>query len=209
MKRLLLVLISMVCIGLLFIACSKKTAMVQAEKPQTVTPAPTAQPSKPAVQPPTQPAKREEPAPAKREEPAPAPAKSVLPDKTDLEQNLSVRTTLEDKVLQLETIHFDYDSYELRTDAIKILEESAHLLRKYPTATVTIEGHCDERGTVEYNIALGERRAWAVKSYLVDFGINPENLITISYGKEKPIDPGHDEDAWEKNRRAAIVPNPE
>ncbi len=209
MKRLLLVLISMVCIGLLFNACSKKTAMVQAEKPQTVTAAPTAQPSKPAVQPPTQPAKREEPAPAKREEPAPAPAKSVLPDKTDLEQNLSVRTTLEDKVLQLETIHFDYDSYELRTDAIKILEESARLLRKYPTATVTIEGHCDERGTVEYNIALGERRAWAVKSYLVDFGINPENLITISYGKEKPIDPGHDEDAWEKNRRAAIVPNPE
>jgi len=198
MKKLLLVLIPMLCIGLVFNACSKKTAMVQPEKPQTVTPAP-AQPSKPAVQPPTQPAKREEP----------APAKAVVPDKTDREQNLSVKTTLEDKVLQLETIHFDYDSYELRPDAIKVLEESGRLLKIYPTATVTIEGHCDERGTVEYNIALGERRAWAVKSYLVEYGINPENLITISYGKEKPIDPGHDEDAWEKNRRAAIVPNPE
>jgi len=198
MKKLLLVLIPMLCIGLIFNACSKKTAMVQPEKPQTVTPAP-AQPSKPAVQPLTQSVKQEEP----------APAKAVKLDKTDLEQSLSVKTTLEDKVLQLETIHFDYDSYELRPDAIKILEESGRLLKKYPLATVTIEGHCDERGTVEYNIALGERRAWAVKSYLVEYGINPENLITISYGKEKPIDPGHDESAWSKNRRAAIVPNPE
>jgi len=201
MKKLLLGLISIVCIGLLFNACSKKTAMVQPEKPQAVSPAPSAQPSKPAVQPPIQ--------PEKKEEPAPTPARSVIPDKTDLEQNLTVKTTLEDKVLQLETIHFDYNSYELRSDAIKILAESARLLKKYPTATVTIEGHCDERGTVEYNIALGERRAWAVKSYLVEYGIDPGNLITISYGKEKPIDPGHDEDAWEKNRRAAIVPNPE
>jgi len=205
MKKLLLGLIPVLCIGLIFNACSKKTAMVQPEKPQTVTPAPAQlskpaiQPSKPAVQPPAQPAGTEKP----------APAKALVPDKTDLEQNLSVKMTLEDKVLQLETIHFDYDSYELRPDAIKILEESARLLKQYPAATVTIEGHCDERGTVEYNIALGERRAWAVKSYLVDYGIDPENLITISYGKEKPIDPGHDEDAWEKNRRAAIVPNTE
>jgi len=205
MKKLLLVLIPILCIGLIFNACSKKTAMVQPERPEAVKPAlaqpskPAVQPSKPVVQPPTQSVKQEKP----------APAKAVIPDKTDLEQNLSVKTTLEDKVLQMETIHFDYDSYELRPDAIKILEESGCLLKKYPKATVTIEGHCDERGTVEYNIALGERRAWAVKSYLVDYGINPENLITISYGKEKPIDPGHDEDAWEKNRRAAIVPSPE
>jgi peptidoglycan-associated lipoprotein len=205
MKKLLLGLIPVLCIGLVFNTCSKKTAMVQPEKPQTVTPAPAqpskpaAQPSKAAVQPAAQPVMTEKP----------APAKTLVPDKTDREQNLSVKMTLEDKVLQLETIHFDYDSYELRPDAIKILEESGHLLKKYPTATVTIEGHCDERGTVEYNIALGERRAWAVKSYLVEYGINPENLITISYGKEKPLDPGHDEDAWEKNRRAAIVPNTE
>jgi peptidoglycan-associated lipoprotein len=197
MKKFLLGLIPMLCISLIFNACSKKTAMVQPEKPHTVAPAPAAQPSKPAVQPATQPAKTEKP----------APAKAVVSDKTDLGQNLSVKTTLEDKVLQLETIHFDYDSYELRPDAIRILEESGRLLKKYPSATVTIEGHCDERGTVEYNIALGERRAWAVKSYLVEYGINPKSLITISYGKEKPIDPGHDENAWSKNRRAAIIPN--
>lgn len=198
MKKLLLVLIPMLCIGLIFNACAKKTAMIQPEKPETIKPAPT-QPSKPAVQPSIQPTDRE-----KTE-----PAKSVETDKTDREQNFSVITTLDDQVLQLETIHFDYNSYELRPDAIKILEESARLLKKYPAAKVTIEGHCDERGTVEYNIALGERRAYSVKSYLVEYGINPDNLITISYGKEKPLDPGHDEDAWEKNRRAAIVPNPE
>jgi peptidoglycan-associated lipoprotein len=205
MRKILLVLIPLLCIGLTFYDCSKKTAMVQPEKPEAVKPAP-AQPSKPAIQP-SEPAVKPPAQSVKQEEPAPA--RAVMPDKTDREQNLSVKTTLEDKVLQMETIHFDYDSYELRPDAIKILGESARLLKKYPTAEVTIEGHCDERGTVEYNIALGERRAWAVKSYLVEYGINPESLITISYGKEKPIDPGHDEGAWEKNRRAAIVPNPE
>lgn len=190
MKKLILLLIPLMCIGLVFTACGKKTAAVQEDKPEAVTPAQ----SQPATT----------PAPT----PAPAAAKSEKADNTDKNQGITVKTTLGDQVLQLDAIYFDYNSYELRPDAIKTLEKSARILKQNPTAVISIEGHCDERGTVEYNIALGERRAYSVKKYFVEYGLNPDNLVTISYGKEKPIDPGHDEDAWSKNRRAAIVPNP-
>jgi peptidoglycan-associated lipoprotein len=78
-------------------------------------------------------------------------------------------------------------------------------MKKYPTWVVTIEGHCDERGTAEYNLALGERRAVAVKTYMVALGISPDRLRTVSYGKEFPFDMGHTETAWSKNRRAHFV----
>ena len=81
------------------------------------------------------------------------------------------------------------------------------MLKENPDIKLTIEGHCDERGTIEYNLALGERRANAVKNYLINYGINPKRLSTISYGKERPLDPRSNEEAWAKNRRAAFVIN--
>ncbi len=100
---------------------------------------------------------------------------------------------------------FEYDSAELTADARSILDANAAILQKYPTWAITVEGHCDERGTAEYNLALGERRAVAAQSYLVSLGIPASRVRTVSYGKEFPFDPGHDEAAWRNNRRAHIV----
>jgi peptidoglycan-associated lipoprotein len=100
---------------------------------------------------------------------------------------------------------FDLDSYALRDDARAALDADAKLLRDNADVNVTIEGHCDERGTSEYNQALGERRAQAARDYLVAAGISAGRLNVISYGKERPFDPGHDESAWAKNRRAHLV----
>jgi len=100
---------------------------------------------------------------------------------------------------------FEYDSAELSADARAALDANAAVLKKYPTWAVTIEGHCDERGTAEYNLALGERRAVAAQAYLASLGIAADRLKTVSYGKEFPFDPGHDEAAYAKNRRAHFV----
>ena len=86
-----------------------------------------------------------------------------------------------------------------------MLQSNAEVMRRYPTWQISIEGHCDERGTAEYNLALGERRAVAARNYLVSLGIPADRLKTVSYGKEFPFDPGHDESAWSKNRRAHFV----
>ena len=97
---------------------------------------------------------------------------------------------------------YRFDSAEIDAAAQKVLNTNAEILRKYPT---WIEGHSDERGTAEYNLALGERRAAAARTYLVSLGIPAERLKTVSYGKEFPFDPGHDESAWANNRRAHFV----
>jgi peptidoglycan-associated lipoprotein len=101
--------------------------------------------------------------------------------------------------------YFGYDSAELSAEARAALDANAAILKKYPTWTVTVEGHCDERGTAEYNLALGERRAVAAQSYLVALGIPASRVKIVSYGKEFPFDPGHDDAAWTKNRRAHFV----
>ena len=105
----------------------------------------------------------------------------------------------------LQPVFFELDSSEISSAGQAALENNATVLKKYPTWTVTIEGHCDERGTAEYNLALGERRAVAARTYLVSLGIPGDRLRTVSYGKEFPFDPGHDEAAWAKNRRAHFV----
>jgi peptidoglycan-associated lipoprotein len=105
----------------------------------------------------------------------------------------------------LKPVFFELDSSDLGAPGQKVLDENATLLKRYPTWTVTIEGHCDERGTAEYNLALGERRAIAARAYLVSLGIPADRLRTVSYGKEFPFDPGHDEAAYQKNRRAHFV----
>jgi len=105
----------------------------------------------------------------------------------------------------LKPVYFDYDSSEVTAAGQAVLNENAAALRRYATWTVTIEGHCDERGTAEYNLALGERRAVAARAYLVSLGISADRLRTVSYGKEFPFEPGHDEAAYAQNRRAHFV----
>ena len=107
--------------------------------------------------------------------------------------------------LSMEDAFFDFDDFSLRQDAKSALEKDGKFLEKNGGARVVIEGHCDERGSVEYNLALGEKRARAAKDYLVSYGIPTSRLTTISYGKERPFETGHDEDAWAKNRRAHVV----
>lgn len=101
----------------------------------------------------------------------------------------------------LEDVHFDFDSAVLSPEARATLDSHAELLETYSSMEILIEGHCDERGTVEYNLALGERRADAIRNYLTNLGISPDRMKTISYGKEFPLDPRHNEEAWRKNRR--------
>lgn len=107
--------------------------------------------------------------------------------------------------LMLEDVYFDYDKSNLRDDARTVLERDAQMLTKYPSVRLLLEGHCDERGTVEYNLALGDRRAQSVKSYLVQFGVDAGRLSTISYGEERPFAQGNDEAAWSQNRRVHFV----
>jgi peptidoglycan-associated lipoprotein len=105
----------------------------------------------------------------------------------------------------LKDIHFDFDKYDIRPGDAEILKENAALLMKYPKVKIQVEGHCDERGTNEYNLALGERRANSAKRYLISLGISSDRVSTISYGEERPLDPGHNEEAWAKNRRGHFI----
>jgi peptidoglycan-associated lipoprotein len=109
----------------------------------------------------------------------------------------------------LSDIFFSYDDHSLSSEARSVLSGNASYLRELSALRVLIEGHCDERGTVEYNLALGQRRADSARSYLVDLGIESGRLTTISYGEERPFEEGHDESAWSQNRRAHFrVVNP-
>ena len=107
--------------------------------------------------------------------------------------------------LKIADINFDYDKYNLKPEAQDILKKGAPAYLKYRDYKLVVEGHCDERGTAEYNLALGEKRATEAAKYLADLGIEKERIKTISYGKEMPLDNGHDEAAWAKNRRAHFV----
>ncbi len=102
-------------------------------------------------------------------------------------------------------VYFDLDKYDIRSDFAQMLDAHATFLRSNPSYKVTVEGHADERGTPEYNIALGERRANAVKMYLQGKGVSADQISIVSYGKEKPAVLGHDESAYAKNRRAVLV----
>ena len=183
-KKSLIITILIFCIGLIMMGCPKKTVV------------------------------REEPS-AKKEEAAKIEAERVAKEKEsktkeELEKSLVAQRTpgIEGVVFEsslLKDIHFDFDKYDIRPEDVTILRENAALLKKYPNVKVQIEGHCDERGTIEYNLALGERRATSTKNYLVSLGISADRISTITFGKEKPLDPGHHEEAWAKNRRAHTV----
>lgn len=132
------------------------------------------------------------------------------PAKKEFEESLVAKKTpgIEGEVFEskmLKMIHFHFDKYDIRPEYAEILKENAAVLKKFSTVKIQIEGHCDERGTIEYNLALGERRANSTKRYLLSLGLPADRISTISYGEEKPLDPGHHEDAWTKNRRAAFI----
>ena len=107
--------------------------------------------------------------------------------------------------LSLQNIYFDYDKSAIRPDAREILKANAEIFTKNSSAKIVVEGHCDERGTAEYNMALGERRAQEAKQYLVNLGIDASRIETISYGKERPLDNRSTEEAWAQNRRAQFL----
>lgn len=167
--------IGLVILLVLGVSCAKKAVTTQAE------PAPAA----PAAPPPVA---KEEPKPAV---PPAAPAVDKLAEAK--------------KAVEAENIYFDFDKYNLKPEAIKVLDKKAAFLREYSQAKVLIEGHCDERGSNEYNLALGDRRANAAKSYLVKAGIAENRLSTISYGEERPVCKEHNETCWAKNRRDHFV----
>jgi len=108
-------------------------------------------------------------------------------------------------MLTLDTIYFDFDRSDIRSDQRTVLADNAKSIESESEITVLIEGHCDERGTNEYNMALGQRRADSVKRYMVNYGIEAARLSTVTYGEERPVDYGHDEEAWSKNRRVEFV----
>ncbi len=108
---------------------------------------------------------------------------------------------------ELSPVYFDFDKYNIRDDQRPTLSEHATKLNAAPSVTLILEGHCDERGTVEYNLALGQRRAEAVRAHLVRLGVSAERLDVVSFGEERPADPGHSEGAWARNRRVEFTPN--
>jgi len=125
-----------------------------------------------------------------------------------IEEEIKALQSLEKEALKagaLEDVYFDFNRYNLKPEAQKKLQKTYEWLSKYPNVKILIEGHCDERGTQEYNLALGERRAASVKKYLQSLGMDSNRMKTISYGEERPVDPRHNEEAWAKNRRAHIT----
>ncbi len=138
-----------------------------------------------------------QPRPAAPPPPPPAPVPTPPPGPSISQQAF--------QEFQNQDVYFDFDKYDLRTDARTTLDRKASFLNQNSSVRVQVEGHCDERGTNEYNMALGERRANAAKQYLTTAGISAGRLSTISYGEERPLDPGHTEAAWARNRRAHFV----
>ncbi|GLI37997.1 peptidoglycan-associated lipoprotein Pal [Geobacter hydrogenophilus] len=190
MRRSTFGLVALLCFGLVAAGCAKKE-MVKPEEavPPAVAPQPTT-PVKPVV-------------PPVKEEPIAAQPIPEVPVKTE---TLQPATALDTVTATLDRIFFDFDSFVLSQAARDILSKNAeYLLKKQPNARLLIEGHCDERGSDEYNLALGEKRAKAARDYLVTLGVAANRLSIISYGEEKPLDPGHTEEAWAKNRRAEFL----
>jgi peptidoglycan-associated lipoprotein len=185
-------IIAVATLSLTIAGCAKKKVAAATPPPPASQPETT---STPPVSTPSQPARS---APATAE----APRRSDFPD-------AATRARIDELLARIEDAYFDYDKHTLRPDAIQALEgdskELRDILKDYPKYKLTIEGHADERGSAEYNMALGEARAEAAKAYLVQVGIPGDQLSVVSYGKEKPICSEHDEACWQKNRRIHIV----
>ena len=180
MKKFLIISLSIILILSISTSCKKKVKEVPP--------------------PPPTPQAQEQPRVEKVEEPA---IKEPVLTEEEIFQKKTLEEINQEKPLGM--IFFDYDRYEIRSDAVPVLEANAQWLKNHPTVKILIEGHCDERGTEEYNLALGEKRAKSTMDYLISLGISPDRMKIISYGKSQPLDPGHDETAWAKNRRAQFL----
>jgi peptidoglycan-associated lipoprotein len=170
--------------------CHKKVAMVTPPPPPETARAPTP-----------------EPAPER-----PRPAVVAVPERPRPAEEVASKNTpksLEDLLNQLLDAYFDYDKADLRTDAQTALNKNSSalraLLQEFPNTKFLVEGNCDERGSPEYNLALGDRRAAAAKEFLIQIGVPGERLMTISYGQERPVCTDHNEGCWQKNRRAHLT----
>ena len=147
----------------------------------------------------------------KKEAPAdlpPPPQNQVTPTPTAPPQTGPVPGTQQHFAQQMQgrdTIYFDTDKFDIDAEDQAALRQQAQYLQQYPNVRATVEGHCDERGTREYNLALGERRANAAKNYLVSLGVGADRVTTVSYGKERPVALGSNEQAWARNRRAVTI----
>ncbi|MFH1755071.1 MAG: peptidoglycan-associated lipoprotein Pal [Candidatus Latescibacterota bacterium] len=139
-----------------------------------------------------------------KSEPAP-PVEEVQTDIPPVEEEKPITEPAVKPAPVLEDVYFAFDKFGLTEESKRTLERNAKELKAYPSAVIVIEGHCDERGTVEYNMALGEKRAKAAMSYLTSLGVKAGSIEVVSFGKSRPFDPGHTEDAWAKNRRAHFI----
>ena len=140
------------------------------------------------------------------EPPAPAPEPTTVPPEPVAEDSIAAGSIDDiNRNSPLKPVFYGLDLAEMDAEGQKVLQANADILRRYATWQISIEGHCDERGTAEYNLALGERRAVAARNYLVSLGIPADRVKIVSYGKEFPFDPGHEEGSWVKNRRAHFV----
>jgi peptidoglycan-associated lipoprotein len=169
-------------------ACGKKTPPVARPLPPPTTTGTTTAPMPPSP-------------------PTPVPDTTPIPPEPKITDDPLAAGDLDiiNKNSPFQPVFFALDSFEVDGTGQQVLTANAAILKKYPTWVITLEGHCDERGSAEYNLALGEKRALAAKTYLVSLGVPADRLRTVSYGKEFPFDPGHDEGAWSQNRRAHFV----
>jgi len=199
-KSYIVSVIFVLCIGLVLMGCPKKTVV----KDEPSAKAEAAKMEAERV------AKEKEKEAKEKEVKEKEAARLEEQAKKEFERSLVAKRTpgIEGEVFEsslLKPIHFDFDKYDIRPADAEILKGNSTLLKKFPNVKIQIEGHCDERGTNEYNLALGERRANSTKKYLTSLGVTADRVSTISYGEEKPMDPGHNEEAWTKNRRANFL----
>ncbi len=170
------IFLMIICIALMLSFACKKKAVVEPVKP---------------------------PPPVEKEEIEEVPPPPV--EKEISEEELFNQMGLEEVTKEFKDVFFDFDKYNIRDDQVENLEHDAAYLKKWKSVRILIEGHCDERGTNEYNMALGHRRASAAKDYLVSLGVEESRIEIISYGEERPFALGHNEDSWWQNRRAHFV----
>jgi len=200
-KKIVTLFVIVLCLGLFVAGCAKKKVVVNRDRSSEASRLEAERAAREARE--AQEAKEKELARIKEEE-------ARLARRGEFEKSLVAKkeSGIEGEVFEtklLKDIYFEFDKYDIRPKDEGVLKENAAWLKKNPNTRVQIEGHCDERGTVEYNLALGERRANYTKRYLVSLGIAPDRISTISYGKERPLDTGHSEEAWAKNRRVHFV----
>ncbi len=178
-----------------FTSCAKKT--VTAEKPAIS--------SEEKAKQEAERRKREEEARKKAAEAARKKAAAEAKRKAQEEARAKAAAYAERAIFLNQHVHFDFDKYNIKPNAAIILKAKADYMKKHPKIVVEIQGHCDERGTFDYNLALGDRRAKAAAKYLMSLGISKDRIETISYGEERPLNPAHNEEAWAENRRAQFV----